>query len=160
MGQDGEIVTIWRLRPRGMESFPHFPRAGHKRAKTLNICAAEDPAAGVTSGKRKKQRLADDSLATGSIATISIDEPVLEESAPKSLLTADVKDSDAVLAQESSEVVAASLGEVADEGAVSAKEDGDGGAVAQTESAAALGERQALIEALRANMDASDEDSD
>mmetsp|Transcript_70503 Transcript_70503/g.131870 ORF Transcript_70503/g.131870 Transcript_70503/m.131870 type:complete len:351 (-) Transcript_70503:28-1080(-) len=24
--QDGEKVTVWRLRPRGMESFPHFPK--------------------------------------------------------------------------------------------------------------------------------------
>lgn len=29
--EDGGIVTIWRLRPRGMESFPHFPRARRKK---------------------------------------------------------------------------------------------------------------------------------
>merc|ERR1712061_289775 len=29
--QGGDIVTIWRLRPRGMESFPHFPRQAKKK---------------------------------------------------------------------------------------------------------------------------------
>jgi len=58
--QDGEIVTIWRLRPRGMESFPHFPRQTRKRARETAICAAAGeeeeslPAAGAkgSSGKR------------------------------------------------------------------------------------------------------------
>jgi len=39
---DGEIVTIWRLRPRGMESFPHFPKATKKKAREPKICAAVD----------------------------------------------------------------------------------------------------------------------
>lgn len=37
--QDGDIVTIWRLRPRGMESFPHFakqPKVG-KRSNTKDL---------------------------------------------------------------------------------------------------------------------------
>lgn len=29
---DGDYVAIWRLRPRGMESFPHFPRNAKRRA--------------------------------------------------------------------------------------------------------------------------------
>jgi len=37
--QDGDIVTIWRLRPRGMESFPHFPRPGKKK---MSCTAVED----------------------------------------------------------------------------------------------------------------------
>lgn len=48
--QDGEIVTIWRLRPRGMESFPHFPRQPAKKKARgsplagtgLALTAAED----------------------------------------------------------------------------------------------------------------------
>jgi hypothetical protein len=39
---DGEIVTIWRLRPRGMESFPHFPKATKKKTREAKICAAVD----------------------------------------------------------------------------------------------------------------------
>eukprot|EP00971_Amphidinium_carterae_P120252 2382683-Amphidinium_carterae.1 len=31
--QDGEKVTVWRLRPRGMESFPHFPRLLQQQRK-------------------------------------------------------------------------------------------------------------------------------
>lgn len=50
--QDGDIVTIWRLRPRGMESFPHFPRQPAKKkargstvtATGLALTAAEDGA--------------------------------------------------------------------------------------------------------------------
>merc|ERR1719277_2158666 len=43
--QDGGIVTIWRLRPRGMESFPHFPRQGKKkRGESNTVCAATDEA--------------------------------------------------------------------------------------------------------------------
>merc|ERR1719447_1089048 len=61
--REGDIVTIWRLRPRGMESFPHFPTGGHsnkagskrrksragtaasedKRPKTGQISSAEEP---------------------------------------------------------------------------------------------------------------------
>lgn len=38
--QDGEIVTIWRLRPRGMESFPHFRREPKKKkARDTLLCA-------------------------------------------------------------------------------------------------------------------------
>lgn len=32
--RDG-VVTIWRLRPRGMASFPHFPRPAKQKKKTL-----------------------------------------------------------------------------------------------------------------------------
>lgn len=38
--QDGGIVTIWRLRPRGMESFPHFPRAAKRKMREAVLCAA------------------------------------------------------------------------------------------------------------------------
>lgn len=40
--QDGEIVTIWRLRPRGMESFPHFPKAAKRKVREPTICAAAE----------------------------------------------------------------------------------------------------------------------
>lgn len=59
--QDGDIVTIWRLRPRGMESFPHFPRQARKKARQPVLCAAavDDtdsfPTAG-TKSRRKKPR--------------------------------------------------------------------------------------------------------
>lgn len=39
--QDGDIVTIWRLRPRGMESFPHFPRPNKKRPREALICVGD-----------------------------------------------------------------------------------------------------------------------
>merc|ERR1712151_710265 len=43
--QDGGVVTIWRLRPRGMESFPHLPRQGKKkRAESSTVCVAADEA--------------------------------------------------------------------------------------------------------------------
>jgi len=38
--QDGDIVTIWRLRPRGMESFPHFPRQPVKKKARGSTVAA------------------------------------------------------------------------------------------------------------------------
>ncbi|CAE8634218.1 unnamed protein product, partial [Polarella glacialis] len=39
--QDGEIVTIWRLRPRGMESFPHYakPKKEKRKAREALMCA-------------------------------------------------------------------------------------------------------------------------
>lgn len=40
--QDGDIVTIWRLRPRGMESFPHFPRQSRKAAYDSAITAGAE----------------------------------------------------------------------------------------------------------------------
>lgn len=40
--QDGDIVTIWRLRPRGMESFPHFPRQRSKSAIDPKITAGAE----------------------------------------------------------------------------------------------------------------------
>merc|ERR1719327_936392 len=56
--QDGDIVTVWRLRPRGMESFPHFPRQ-EKRKRHLNnenlITAIDDTAASVVKGRAPKQ---------------------------------------------------------------------------------------------------------
>mmetsp|Transcript_13434 Transcript_13434/g.29449 ORF Transcript_13434/g.29449 Transcript_13434/m.29449 type:complete len:507 (-) Transcript_13434:21-1541(-) len=57
LSQDGDIVTIWRLRPRGMESFPHFPKQAKKKARDVPvICVAagdeEDPLILVGRGKR------------------------------------------------------------------------------------------------------------
>lgn len=54
--QDGDIVTIWRLRPRGMESFPHFPRQPAKKkargptgaASGFALTATEDGAVAST----------------------------------------------------------------------------------------------------------------
>jgi len=40
--QDGAPVTIWRLRPRGMESFPHFPKATKRKVREPTICAAAE----------------------------------------------------------------------------------------------------------------------
>jgi len=40
--QDGDIVTIWRLRPRGMESFPHFPKAAKRKVRESTMCAAAE----------------------------------------------------------------------------------------------------------------------
>lgn len=45
----GENVTIWRLRPRGMESFPHFPRA--KRSRDVS---AEDLTLPIKPGKKRR----------------------------------------------------------------------------------------------------------
>lgn len=39
--QDGDIVTIWRLRPRGMESFPHFAKPKARRTRFAEILAKE-----------------------------------------------------------------------------------------------------------------------
>jgi hypothetical protein len=49
--KDGDILTIWRLRPRGMESFPHFPKATKKKAREPTICAGveeEEDAVAIT----------------------------------------------------------------------------------------------------------------
>jgi len=42
--QDGEIVTIWRLRPRGMESFPHFakPKKAKRKAAMMSASFEQD----------------------------------------------------------------------------------------------------------------------
>ncbi|CAJ1394178.1 unnamed protein product [Effrenium voratum] len=40
--QDGDIVTIWRLRPRGMESFPHFVKPKKvKKSKEVPVTVQE-----------------------------------------------------------------------------------------------------------------------
>lgn len=66
--QGGDIVTIWRLRPRGMESFPHFPRQAKKKvprgAVSCTAVAEEDEAfasvgvnqGSIQGGGRKRSR--------------------------------------------------------------------------------------------------------
>lgn len=58
--QDGEIVTVWRLRRRGMESFPHFPKPEQKKKRKLqehllSLEVDEEGGAGPQSGKRSQR---------------------------------------------------------------------------------------------------------
>mmetsp|Transcript_149617 Transcript_149617/g.259921 ORF Transcript_149617/g.259921 Transcript_149617/m.259921 type:complete len:383 (+) Transcript_149617:3-1151(+) len=58
--QEGDIVCLLRLRPRGMESFPHFPRPGKKKAKEPTICAiaeADEAVPAVTDASSDPQKL-------------------------------------------------------------------------------------------------------
>jgi len=56
--QDGEIATIWRLRPRGMESFPHFAKQPkvRKRGSTKDFEELEVNADPRDPSERKRAR--------------------------------------------------------------------------------------------------------
>jgi len=54
--REGDIVTIWRLRPRGMESFPHFPTGGHSNKAGSKRKKARAGAAAGEEDKRPKTR--------------------------------------------------------------------------------------------------------
>mmetsp|Transcript_26033 Transcript_26033/g.60819 ORF Transcript_26033/g.60819 Transcript_26033/m.60819 type:complete len:441 (+) Transcript_26033:50-1372(+) len=100
--QDGEKVLVWHLRPRGMESFPHFPKQ-QKRKKAKENWIPTAAASTVENADNFRQGKLSGSAMTGSAEAGAKEVSKLSKSASE----ADLKDANACPAADDSDDIPA-----------------------------------------------------